>query len=334
MPFDGFDPKANGKILAVAVQPDGKILIGGEFTTLAPNNGPTVTRNRIARLNANGSVDIAFNPNANQTVIGLAIQPDGKVLAGGFFSNIGGQSRNLVARLDAMTGQADSFDPSPSCSPCDDPYVQAIVVQADGKILMGGKFERIGPIQGQQTRHHIARLDPASGVADAFDPNADFPVHGIAVQGDKVVVGGEFTMIGGQPRNHLARLNSATGVADPLNPNANGAVNSLALQADGKIVAGGTFTGIGGASRNRLARIDPATGAVDSFDPNASDDVYAVVIQPDGSILAGGSFTLIGGQTRNRIARFNSITGMADAFNPNSSGDVSSLAVVASDNPL
>src|SRR5205085_4762825 len=117
VPFDGFDPKANGKILAVAVQPDGKILIGGEFTTLAPNNGPTVTRNRIARLNANGSVDIAFNPNANQTVIGLAIQPDGKVLAGGFFSNIGGQSRNLVARLDAMTGQADSFDPSPSCSP-------------------------------------------------------------------------------------------------------------------------------------------------------------------------------------------------------------------------
>ena len=55
--LDGFDPNANGAIRVIVVQSDGKILIGGEFTTLAPNSGATVTRNHIARLNPDGTVD-------------------------------------------------------------------------------------------------------------------------------------------------------------------------------------------------------------------------------------------------------------------------------------
>src|SRR5437667_250865 len=85
--LDGFDPNANGVVFVVVVQPDGKILIGGDFTTLSPNGGAAVTRNRIARLNPDGTLD-AFNPNAN-----------GKILASGGFSSIGGQPRNRIARL-------------------------------------------------------------------------------------------------------------------------------------------------------------------------------------------------------------------------------------------
>jgi N-acetylneuraminic acid mutarotase len=58
---DNFDPKANGTVLAVVVQPDGKILIGGNFTTLAPNGGAAVTRNNIARLNPDGALASAIN---------------------------------------------------------------------------------------------------------------------------------------------------------------------------------------------------------------------------------------------------------------------------------
>src|SRR6266404_22400 len=65
--LDGFDPNANGSVYVVVLQPDGKILIGGDFTTLSPNGGAAVTRNRIARLNPDGTLD-AFNPNANGTV--------------------------------------------------------------------------------------------------------------------------------------------------------------------------------------------------------------------------------------------------------------------------
>src|SRR5437870_3591579 len=113
--LDGFDPNANGTVQVVVVQPDGKILIGGDFTTLSPNGGVAVTRNRIARLNPDGTLDAAFNPNANGTVFAIAVQADGKILAGGDFNganSIGGQTRNLIARLDAATGLADSFDPN------------------------------------------------------------------------------------------------------------------------------------------------------------------------------------------------------------------------------
>src|SRR5437588_4985121 len=55
--LDGFAPNANGNVWVVAVQPDGKILIGGDFSTIAPNGGTPVTRNGIARLNPDGTLD-------------------------------------------------------------------------------------------------------------------------------------------------------------------------------------------------------------------------------------------------------------------------------------
>src|SRR6266446_3927842 len=110
--LDGFDPNANGEIRVVVIQSDGKIILGGDFTTLSPNGGVAVTRNHIARLNPDGTLDTAFNPNANGNVLSIAVQADGKILASGNFTSIGGQTRNHIARLDATTGLADSFDPN------------------------------------------------------------------------------------------------------------------------------------------------------------------------------------------------------------------------------
>src|SRR5437667_5149455 len=108
--LDGYDPNANSTVRAVVVQSDGKILVGGDFTTLSPNGGATVTRNRIARLNPDGTLDTAFNPNSNDTVYSMALQADGKILVGGNFTSIGGQPRNRIARLDPPAALADSFD--------------------------------------------------------------------------------------------------------------------------------------------------------------------------------------------------------------------------------
>src|SRR5437667_5249241 len=108
--LDGFDPNANGSVDVVVVQPDGKILIGGEFTTLSPNGGAAITRNHIARLNPDGTLD-AFNPNANGAVYAIAVQADGKILAGGTFTNVGGQTRNYIARLNS-DGTLDAFNPN------------------------------------------------------------------------------------------------------------------------------------------------------------------------------------------------------------------------------
>ena len=283
-----FNPNATGTVSAIAVQADGKILVGGDFNGANSIGGQT--RNRIARLDAITGLADSFDPNANNSVNAIAVQADGKILAGGDFNganSIGGQPRNRIARLDATTGLADSFNPNASAA------VNAIVVQADGKILAGGGFTTIGGA----TRNRIARLDATTGLADSLDPNANLIVRAIAVQADgKILAGGAFNganSIGGQPRNRIARLDATTGAADLFNPNANAPVNTIAVQADGKILAGGAFNGansIGGQARNRIARLDATTGLADSFDPNANSDVYAIAIKGDGKILAGGAF--------------------------------------------
>ena len=303
-----FDPNANSDVNAIAVQADGKILAGGFFTTLSPNGGATVTRNSIARLNADGTLDTAFDPNANLGINAIAVQADGKILAGGDFNganSIGGATRNHIARLDATTGLADSFDPNANHT------VWSIAVQADGKILAGGQFFGANSIGGQ-TRNGIARLDATTGLADSFDPNAGNIVFVVAVQGDgKILAGGFFSGfngIGGAPRNFIARLDPTTGLADSFNPNANNTVGVIVVQADGKILAGGSFNTIGGAGRNRIARLDATAGLADSFDPSSDGQILSIAVQGDGKILAGGSFSVIGGQGRNDFARLSNDT--------------------------
>jgi uncharacterized delta-60 repeat protein len=322
--LDGFDPNANGSVSAIAVQPDGKILIGGSFTTLAPNGGPPVARNRIARLNPDGTLDAAFNPNADNDVYVIALQPDGKVLIGGAFTSVAGQSRTHLARLDAATGQPDLFNPSPNST------VYALALQADGSILVGGGFTSIGG----QTRSSLARLDRTTGLADSFSVNANGLVRRIIVQSDgKILVCGGFLAIGGETRKHIARLDPTSGRADSFNPNANSFVMTIALQADGKVLAGGAFSGansIGGQSRKYIARLDATTGLADSFDPHASIEINRIVVQPDGKILVGspvGFSNTIGGQVREGIARLDPATGLVDSFNPGTNESVVEIAM-------
>ena len=152
--LDGFDPNANSDAAGDCRQARRQDSHWRLFYIPCPNGGPSVTRNRIARLNADGTLDPSFNPNANQPVYSLALQANGKILVGGAFSNIGGQIRNFMARLDPITGLADSFNPNPNLA------INSIALQADGKILAAGQFTAIGG----QTRNRIARLDPTAGL--------------------------------------------------------------------------------------------------------------------------------------------------------------------------
>ena len=112
LPF-AFDPKANNFVITLALQADGKILVGGGFSTLTPNGGTSVTRNCVARLNLDGTVDTAFDPNAPDGVSTVSIQADGKILIGGNFTSVGGQSRNLFARLANDTAAVQKLTVTP-----------------------------------------------------------------------------------------------------------------------------------------------------------------------------------------------------------------------------
>jgi uncharacterized delta-60 repeat protein len=326
-----FNPGANGPIHAVTVQPDGKILIGGTFTSVGGGTGLTTPRSRIARLNADGTVDTAFNPSANNTVFAIALQQDGKILVGGEFSTMGiapapVTPRSRLARLNP-DGSPDSFNPGASKLPAGaSAIVYTLAVQPDGKILAGGYFNGLGGGTGASARNYIGRLNADGSVDGTFDPGATSIVNAIALQADgMIVVGGNFIGLGAgtgmTSRGHIGRL-TTDGVVDPnFNPGAESEVLTLAVQADGKILAGGSFKWLGAnggparSERNYIGRLDPS-GTVDTtFNPGADNVVNAIALQADGATVAAGIFLSTGGPKgngalamRSRIARFAATT--------------------------
>ncbi len=313
---NGFNPNANNFVYGVAVQADGKILLGGSFTTVGGTG-----RNRIARLNADGTLDPGFNPNADDSVYSVAMQADGKILLGGYFNTVGGTARNRIARVNANGTLDSGFNPNVNN------FVYSVAVQTNGQILLGGNFISVGGV----TRYNIARVNANGTLDPGFNPNANGNVWSVAVQADgKILLGGSFTNVGGAMRSRIARVN-ADGTLDlGFNPNANNVVNSVALQADGKILLGGNFSTVGGIQHNCIARLN-ADGTPDSgFTPNASNSVSSVAVQADGKILLGGSFTNVCGTARSRIARLNADGTLDPDFNPpNPNSTVYSVALQA-----
>jgi len=158
---------------------------------------------RLARLNADGSLDSTFNPSvtsAGAEVNSLAVQADGRILVGGTFNELNGKRREYIGRLHPDGTLDEDFNPGA------DLWIKCVAVQADGKILVGGEFTTLGG----QPRSHIGRLNPDGSLDHAFNPGANVAVECLAVQIDgKILAGGRFTMLGGQPRNRIGRLNNS-----------------------------------------------------------------------------------------------------------------------------
>lgn len=272
----------------------------------------------IARFNADGSLD-AFNPDIDGRVYCIAVQADGKIIAGGTFESVSGETRHHLARL-LPDGLAET-----GFTPDIDERVLCAAVQPDGKIIIGGGFTSISGA----ARHYIARLD-ASGSLDAgFNPVANASVLSLAIQEDgKILLGGAFTNMSGKARNYIARLHQDGTLDMGFNPDAGSVVHSLAIQSDGKIVAGGDFPSMGGVTRNRLARLHPDGSLDEGFAPNAGGGtVRALAVQTDGKICAGGNFVSVNGQLRRYFARLNVDGSLDIGYNdPGIYGSVFSVA--------
>jgi uncharacterized delta-60 repeat protein len=315
--FNAGGTGANGYVYAVAVQPDGKVLMGGNFTTY---NGAAAP-GRVLRLNANGSLDTGFNAGgagASDLVSALAVQADGKVLVGGNFTTYNGSAAapDYLLRLNANGSLDTAFNPGGTGA---NGSVNALVVLADGKVLVGGAF---ATYNGSATApDYVLRLN-ADGLLDAsFNPGgvgASSSVSVLAVQPDgKVLVGGGFNAYNGSfvAPDCVLRL-SADGTLDAsFNAGGVGAssvVFALAVQPDGKVLVGGFFTRYNDntAISRRMLRLN-ANGSLDAgFNPNgvgASSTVYAVVLQADGKVLVGGDLTAYNGNfaTTNYLLRLN-----------------------------
>ena len=362
-----FDPGSgvNGGVNTVAVQPDGRVLFSGSFTTVRG-----LVRPGLARLNADGSGDSTFNPavaggglfalqadgkvlvntygsltrlNADgsldntfsasiaafdEGIYSIATQPDGKVLIGGGFTVVNGTNRFGIARLNANGTVDNGFNPGTGAY-----GVYAIAVQPDGRILIAGGFQSVNGTN----RNRIARLNANGSLDGSFDPGvgpSDW-IYAMALQPDgKVLIGGNFTMVNATTSHGIARLN-ADGSADDSfnpgslltgNPSTYSTVISLAAQTDGKVLVGGTFA-LNATNWINVARLNPNGSLDTSFNPdvNADISVSVLAVQPDGKVLIGGSYTVAQYTSGHRFARFNA-SGIRDtSFNPGSSIDGSVL---------
>ncbi|OQX06642.1 MAG: hypothetical protein BWK80_50465 [Desulfobacteraceae bacterium IS3] len=299
-----FDPGTgpNNYVYAVAVQPDGKIVIGGSFTTVSG-----VSRSGIARLNIDGSLDTTFNPGlgASGYLFSIAVQPDGKILIGGGFSTFNSVSRYGVARLNTDGSLDMTFDPGSGAS-----NVYSVVLQPDGKVLIGGNFYRV--VNGTY-RYGIARLNADGSLDTTFDPGkgADSrSVDEVALQPDgKILIVGGFSTFNSTSRNRIARLNANGFLDTSFDPGigANDDIFWVTVQSDGKILIGGEFSTFNNEIRQKIARLN-ADGSLDtSFDPGSGTDknVYSIAVESDGKILIGGDFKTFNGTERKGIARLN-----------------------------
>lgn len=297
-----FNPSADGLVNCLAVQNDGRIVLGGAFSNI--NGNP---RNGIARLNADGTIETSATFNigagADNVVYAVALQPDGKILIGGLFTQVQGTARKGIARLFANGLLDPSFNPGAGASDA----VYSIAVQTDGKIVIGGVFQTVNGV----ARNRIARLTATGAVDTTFNPpggGVNDRVTSLALQKDgKVLLGGFFTVVNGVGRNRIARLN-ANGTLDTTFTPGGGADNrvyTLALQSNGKVVIGGLFQNFNGIGRNRIARLN-ANGTLDTgFNPGtgADNEVDAVAVQEDGSLLVGGLFQNFNGVARRGMVR-------------------------------
>ena len=300
----------NDVILAIAIQNDGKIIIGGNFTAY---NGTAI--NRIARLNSDGTSDATFTPGtgADNIIRTIAIQSDGKIIIGGTFTNYNGSTLNNIARLNSN----GTIDVTFTLGTGANSTVNTAVLQGDGKIIIGGDFTSYNGT----SRNRIARLN-ADGTLDAtFDPGvgANATVFSTAIQSDgKIVIGGSFSTYNSNTKNFIARINSNGSFdASFAGTGTNGTIRTIRIQSDGKIFMAGVFNTYDGVARISVARAN-SDGSLDiSFEPGtgANSAVRTSAIQSDGKILIGGEFTSYNTTAINRIARLNSDGSIDATFN-------------------
>jgi uncharacterized delta-60 repeat protein len=289
--------------------------VGGEFTEFSG-----ISQNYLIKLNTDDSKDTSFDIGSgfNSTVLSVAIQSDGKVLAGGYFSEFSGISQNYLIRINSDGSKDTSFDIGSGFNSTGIfafPSVNSVKVQSNGKILVGGTFSTFNG----STQNSLIRLNTDGSKDTSFDIGSGFgdgfgdegTVYSCAVQSDgKILAGGLFSEFNGASQNRLIRLNTdgSKDTSFDIGDGFNSLIESIAIQSDGKILAIGAFSTFSGSSENYLIRLNSDGSKDSTFDigtgPNGS--LWSIKIQSDGKILVGGDFTQFNGSSQNALIRLNS----------------------------
>ncbi|WP_431243367.1 delta-60 repeat domain-containing protein [Flavobacterium sp. P21] len=296
----------NGKVYTSYLQPDGKIIVGGGFTSY---NG--ISAGRLIRLNADGDYDASFNTSIGATtgiVYDIAQQSDGKIIIVGSFTKYNNATANRVARI-LPNGTLDSTFLIGSGTASN---ITNVALLNNGKILLSGNFTVFNsvPINRIVRLNEDGRIDLTFTIGSGFDDD----VSALVVQRDgKIILGGKFTIFNGNTANRIIRLEE-NGTIDTSfftgSGFSSGAVQVLKLDPSGTIMAGGSFTGnYNGTTVNRVCLLDAfgyLKNDIDFGGGPATASVLALENDTEGSWYIGGSFLVFDGLNQGRLAKMNS----------------------------
>jgi uncharacterized delta-60 repeat protein len=277
-------------IYTTAIQPDGKILIGGKFTV---SHLSGVDTKSMLRLNQNGDLDTTFKITSgfDKMVNTICVQPDGKILVTGIFNFYNDISCKKIIRLTA-NGKIDStfnIDTYPE-------YIDDLKLIANNRILVAGRDSK--------PTKRLMCYNPSGSLDSTFKLNEiDGSVHTIAIQSkDKIFIGGGFSSVNNFNCNSISCLkdNGSLDTTFKISPKIGirGGVINLIIQQDGKILLGGYFSLLSQPKIINIIRFNQ-DGSLDSnflpgtkFDKVSGSIVTSIYLQKDGKILVGGAFNM------------------------------------------
>ena len=312
-----WNPNPLGHVFCGVLRND-RLVVGGDFLQIGGEN-----RSMLAALDLRTGKATEWNPDvrgASGSYVSAMVEHQGRLFIGGFFTTIGGVSRNNLAALNPETGSVLGWNPNPTIVRGSS---DVSVLKADGNsVYVGGYFSDIGG----EHRNFLAEIDVATGKARPWNPDPSNVTYAIAIDDDAICIGGTFKSMGMIARRNLAAFDLTTGEVTPWNPSPDGLIVYALVVAEGRVYAGGFFDHIGGQPRLDIAALDTLTGAALDWNPGA-DQVVRTLVTDGSTVYAGGAFRVVGGQSRRYLAAIDAETGVVRPWNPDPNDWVTCLAL-------
>jgi len=282
-----------GSVWALALQPGGKLLLGGALSKVGTNRVK-----RLARLKPDGTFDENFKPVMSAEVQCIIVDPDAKMLTiGGRFVTVNGVTRRSIARMDFAGTLNTTFQPTAISG-----EVFGLAPGTNGMVTAVGSLATSG---WGGTR--IARFFADGSLDTSYAPTANNIVVGIVSLADgSAVISSEFTTIDGVARSRIAKLQPNGSLDLGFNASLNAFTPFLSQSTDGTFVVSGEFSTVNGVKRSKVARLGADGSLIYGYDtyfnPTGSS-VFCHALQLDGRVLVGGTFSRVSNIPRQYLAR-------------------------------
>ena len=303
------------------------LFFGGDFTTV---QGQTRLRLAEVELAGNGrtGAPTTFKGDVGTDwgMVAEIYADSTRVITAGDFYLFPAVNRVRLAAIDLNTFTVTSWDPRVNFRP------RSLVVH-NNQVYAGGEFSIVNEGQPTQaTRNRLASFDKVSGQVTSWNPNMDGHVFALALDGDTLYAGGQFSTVTGGARNRLAAYDLTNlSVGEGLigwNPLSNASQVDGLLVHNGHLYVGGNFTEVQpGPPGNRvhIAAYSLPTRTLDAWNPNVNVGIRVESIAAgNGKIFFVGNFTQVdGGTGRANAAAFNEAgfgAAVLDSWNPNLNG--------------